>query len=117
MEPPSPTSPSLPSTSSSPLQGYLSFKDDVDFATPPSPPPPNVLRVPKWARDTVDVAGPMARDPSYSHDTCAQTSRIGLLSHAISDDPQSFSQATGHIEWDKAMDEEYSSLIQVAHPP
>ena len=41
MEPPSPASPSLPITSSSPLQGYLPLEDDVDFATPPSPPPTN----------------------------------------------------------------------------
>ena len=87
MEPPSPASPSLPNTSSSPLQGYLSSKDDVDFDTLASPPPPDVLRVPKWAHDIVDVAGPMARDPSNSHCTHAQTFGTGLLSHVILDDP------------------------------
>ena len=39
MEPPSPASPSLLGTFSSPLQGYLSSEDDVDFDPPPSPPP------------------------------------------------------------------------------
>ena len=39
MEPPSPASPSLLSTSSSPLQGYFSSEDDVGFDPPPSPPP------------------------------------------------------------------------------
>ena len=43
MEPPSQASPSLPNTSSSPLEGYLSSKDDVDFDPPHFSPPPNVL--------------------------------------------------------------------------
>ena len=111
MEPPSPASPSLLSTSSSPLQGYFSSEDDVDIAPPP-PPPPDVPRVPKWALDTVDAAGSMAGDPSDTRRTRAQTSGTGLLSHAISDDPHNFSQATGHIEWDRAMDEGYSSLMK-----
>lgn len=78
MEPPSSTSPSLPSTSSSPIQGYLSSEDEHDNDPTPSPLPPNVLRVPKWARNTVIVVGPLGGDPSDSHRSCAQTSRIGL---------------------------------------
>ena len=68
--------------------------------------------MPKWARDIVDAIGPMARDPFNSCQTRAQTSRTRLLSHAILDDPQSFSQVTRHLEWDRAMDEEYSSLMK-----
>ena len=67
MEPPSPASLSLPSTSSSPLQWYLSSHDDFDVDPPPSPPPPDVLQVPKWAHNIVDASRPMARDPFYSH--------------------------------------------------
>ena len=54
----------------------------------------------------------MAGDPLDSRRTHAQMSGIGLLSHAISNDPQIFSQVIGHVEWDKAMDEEYSSLMK-----
>ena len=43
--------------------------------------------MPKWARDTIDAARSMARDPSDSHLTHAQTFGTSLLSHAISDDP------------------------------
>ena len=82
MEPLSPTSPSLSNTSSSPLQSYLSSKDELYVDAPTSSPPPDVLQVPKWARDTVDAAGPMVGDPYNSHHTHAQTSRTGLLSHA-----------------------------------
>ena len=71
MDPTSPTSSSLPNTSSSPLLGYLSSKDDVDFDPPPSPPPLDALRVPKWGHDFVDVAGPMKGDPSNSCHTHA----------------------------------------------
>ena len=38
MEPASLASPSLPSTSSSPVHGYLSFEEDLDV-DPPSPTP------------------------------------------------------------------------------
>ena len=68
--------------------------------------------MPKWAHDTIDVAGSIAGDPSDSRRTHAQTSWTGLLSYAILDDPQSFSQVTGHSKWDKDMDEEYSSLMK-----
>ena len=112
MEPPSLASPSLSSTSSSPLQGYLSSKDDVYFNPPPSTPPLDALRVPKCAPDTIDVAGPMAGDPSDSICTHVQTSGTRLLSHGILADPQSLSQVIGHLEWDRAMDEEYSSLMK-----
>ena len=86
MDPPSPTSSSLPSTSSTPQQDYASFEKDLDI-DPPPPPLPDVSQVPKWAHDTLDVAGPMVGDPSNSRHTHAQTSGTGLLSHAILDDP------------------------------
>ena len=54
----------------------------------------------------------MAGDPFDSCHTRTQTFGTGLLSHAILDDPQSFSQVTRHLEWDRAMDEEYSSLMK-----
>lgn len=37
---------------------------------------------------------------------------ISLLSYAISDDPQQFSDAVGKTEWEAAMTEEYSSLMK-----
>ena len=46
---------------------------------------------PKWDGDTVDADGPMAGDPLDSRHTHAQKSSTRLLSHAISDDPYSFS--------------------------
>ena len=60
--PPYSASSSLPNTFFTPLQNYASFEEDLDI-NPPSPPPPVVPRVPKWARDTVDAAGPLAGDP------------------------------------------------------
>ena len=90
MDPPSSASSSLPSTSSTPLQDYASSEEDLEI-DPPLPPPPDVPRVPKWARDTVDAAGTLAGDPTDVRRTRSQTAGSGLLSHAISDDPQSFS--------------------------
>ena len=45
--------------------------------------------------------------PSY-----LQTSVISLLSHAISDDPQQFSDAIGIPKWDASMKEKYYSLMK-----
>ena len=104
MEPPSLASPSLSSTFS-PLQDSISSEDDLDDDLP-SPPPPDIMQVPKWARDTIDAVGLMEGKPSNTHHTHAQTSGIGLLSHAISNDPQSFSQVIGHLDLDMSMDEE-----------
>lgn len=71
MDPPSPASSSLPSTSSTPPQVYASFEEDLDI-DPPSPPPLVVQRVPKWACDTIDAVGPLASDPIEAHRIHAQ---------------------------------------------
>ena len=55
MEPPSPASPSLPNTSSSPLEDYVSFEEDPND-DPPFPALLDFHQVPKWARAIVDVA-------------------------------------------------------------
>lgn len=54
----------------------------------------------------------MAGDPSDARHTRSHTMGSILLSHAISNDPQKFSEATGHPEWDCAMEKEYSSLMR-----
>lgn len=54
----------------------------------------------------------MAGDPSDSCHSHLHTFGIGLLSHVILDDPYNFSHVTGHLEWDRAMDEEYFSLMK-----
>lgn len=54
----------------------------------------------------------MVGDPSDSCHTHAKTSGSSLLSHTILDDPQKYLEAKGHLEWDRAMNEEYSSLMK-----
>lgn len=54
----------------------------------------------------------MVGDPSDTHHTHSHTMGSSLLSHAILDDPQKFSEAKWHPKWDCAMEEEYSSLMR-----
>ena len=68
--------------------------------------------MPKWACAIVDATRPMVGDPKNSRCTHAQTFGTRLLSHAILDDPQYFSQVIGNLEWDRAMDEEYYYLMK-----
>ena len=95
MDPPSPSSSSLSSTSSTLLQDYASSKEYLDI-DPPLPPPQNFFQVPKWAHDTVDAVGPLAGDPTDACRTHSQIVCSGLLSHAISDDPQIFFTSLGY---------------------
>ena len=90
MEPPTPTSPSLPSTSSSPLHDYVCSKEDP-ADDPPSAFSLYIQRVPKWVCDTTNVTRLMTRDPFHSHHTHDHISSIELLNHAILDGPKSFS--------------------------
>lgn len=102
----------LPTPPTASLQDYFE-NDSDDFADdPPSPPPPAPPQMPKWACFIVEVAGSMASDPSDTCRTRSHTVGSSLLSHAISEDPQNFSEEIGHPEWDCAMDEEYSSLMR-----
>lgn len=68
--------------------------------------------MPKWAQAIVKSARPLVGNPSTSHHTHFQKEGSCLLSHAICDDPQTFSKVIGHSKWDNAMEEEYSSLMK-----
>lgn len=101
---------SLTTTPSSFPISLLDDKDD-DLGDPLLPPPQDPLQMPKWARVIVEVVGSLAGDPSTSHHTQSHIVGSSLLSHAICDYPQIFVAAIGHTEWDSAMEEEYSSLM------
>lgn len=111
MDSPSTTSPSLSNPPSSSLDDSLSLEDDADD-DPPYPPPPGPHHFPRWSHVTIEVIGSLASDPIDTFHTHAQTFGTSILIHAILDDPQKFLEAIGHLEWDRAMDEEYSSLVK-----
>ena len=67
--------------------------------------------MPKWSQVTVESARSLADDPSTSRRTCSRIIGSRLINHTICDDPQIFAAATCHLEWDSAMEEEYSSLM------
>lgn len=101
---------SLPTPPTATLQDYIKVDSDSDVDDPPSPPPLAPPQMPKWASFTIEATGSMAGDPSDTQRTHSHTAGSSLLSHALSKDPHNFLEATDHPEWDSAM-EEYSSLM------
>ncbi|KAH9313288.1 hypothetical protein KI387_028323 [Taxus chinensis] len=66
---------------------------------------------PLWARKTLQSAGDLVGDTSDMR--CTHSYFIGPHSFfASASDPQSFREASDILEWDSAMDEEYSSLMK-----
>ena len=84
-----------------------------DNAPPPSQDPPSAPSLPKWVHATRDAAGDLASDPTDQHRTCSQFERASSLLVQISAnyDPDTFAEASGHLDWDVAMNEEYRSLL------
>eukprot|EP00253_Pinus_taeda_P035360 PITA_35360 len=84
-----------------------------DNPPPPSQDPPSAPHLPKWVCSTRDVASALAGDPTNQRRTCSQFDRASsLLAQASANyDPDTFAEASGHPNWDAAMNEEYRSLL------
>eukprot|EP00253_Pinus_taeda_P030683 PITA_30683 len=102
---------SIPSTS----ENISSSDDDSEDENPPPPSqdPPSAPQLPKWVYATQDVAGALASDPTDMQHTHSQFDRASsLLAQDLENyDPDSFAEASGHLDWDVAMNEEYRSLL------
>jgi hypothetical protein len=79
------------------------------FEPEPAPTPP----LPRWVHSTQDVVGDLFGDPSDQCRTCSQFQRASSLLAQVSEthDPETFAEASGHPDWDTAMNEEYRSLM------
>eukprot|EP00253_Pinus_taeda_P027449 PITA_27449 len=102
---------SIPSTSKN---IYSSDDDSEDDNSPqPSQDPPSAPQLPKWVHATRDAAGALAGDPIDQRRTHSQFNRApSLLAQAsVNYDPDTFAKASGHPDWDAAMNEEYHSLL------
>eukprot|EP00253_Pinus_taeda_P010955 PITA_10955 len=75
--------------------------------------PPSAPRLPKWVCSTQDAAGALGGDPTDQRHTHSQFDRgSSLLAQALENyDPNTFAEASGHPDWDAAMNEEYRSLF------
>eukprot|EP00253_Pinus_taeda_P033909 PITA_33909 len=97
----------IPSTS----ENISSSDDDLedDNPPPPSQDPPSAPRLPKWVCATWDAAG----DPTNQQRTCSQFDKASsLLAQAsVNYDLGTFAEASGHPDWDVAMNEEYCSSL------
>ena len=92
----------------------VSFSDDEndDLGDPHLLPPQDPPHIPKGVHVIVEAIGSLASDPSTSCCTYSHTIGSSLLSHAICDDSQKNFIVIGNLEWDHAMEEEYSSLMK-----
>eukprot|EP00253_Pinus_taeda_P035364 PITA_35364 len=102
---------SVPSTSEN-----ISSSDDEnedENPTPPSRDPPLVHELPKWVRTTQDAAGALVGDPTDQRHTCSQFNRASsLLAQApMNYGLDTFAEASGHPDWDLAMNEQYRSIL------
>eukprot|EP00253_Pinus_taeda_P003778 PITA_03778 len=91
---------------------YDDSKDDNP--PPPSRDPPSAPQLPKRVHATQEAAGALAGDPTNQRRTRSQVDRASsLLAQALANyDPNTFAEASGHPDWDAAMNEEYRSLLE-----
>jgi transposase InsO family protein len=70
--------------------------------------------LPRWVRSTREAAGDLVGDPSDQRRTRSQFQRASSLLAQVSEthDPETFAEASGHPDWDTAMNEEYRSLME-----
>eukprot|EP00253_Pinus_taeda_P017626 PITA_17626 len=111
-----PSSATLPPLSISSTFEHISSSDDEsedDNPPPPSQDPPSVPSLPKWDRATWDATGDLVGDPTDQRCTRSQFERASSLLAQVSAnyDPDTFAEASGHPDWDAAMNEEYYSLL------
>eukprot|EP00253_Pinus_taeda_P018331 PITA_18331 len=111
-----PSSAHVPPLSISSTFEHISSSDDEsedDNPPPPSQDPPSAPSLPKWVCATRNAAGDLAGDPTDQHRTHSQFERASSLLAQVSAnyDPDTFAEASGHPDWDTAMNEEYFSLL------
>ena len=91
--------------------------DDSEDENPPPPahvPPIAPAPIlPLWVHSTCEAAGDLAGDPRDQRRTRSQFQRASSLLAQFSEnhDPETFAEASGNLDWDAAMDEEYRSLM------
>eukprot|EP00253_Pinus_taeda_P022965 PITA_22965 len=95
---------------------HISSSDDEsedDNPPPPSQDPPSTPPLPKWVCATRDLAGDLSGDPTDQRRTRSQFGRASSLLAQVSAnyDPDTFAEASGHLDWDVAMNEEYCSFL------
>ena len=81
--------------------------DSIEPEQAPVPP------LPRWVHSTREVVGDLVDDPSYQCRTRSQFQQASSLLAQVSEshDPKTFTEASGHPDWDIAMNEEYRSLM------
>ena len=113
----------LDSTYVPPISRYsifdrIPFSSDDDSEDENPPPPlediPLAPQLPRWVRSTRDAAGFVAGDPANRSRTCSQfkiaSSLLAQVPRKL--DPENIEEASGHPDWDEAMNEEYHSLLE-----
>ena len=67
-----------------------------------------------WARSNRDAIGSLTDDPADRRRTHSQLERDSSLLAQVPEnlDPETFEEASGHPDWDEAMNEEYHSLLE-----
>jgi hypothetical protein len=70
--------------------------------------------IPRWVRSTREEVGDLVDDPSDLHRTRSQFQRAYSLLAQVSEtrDPETFVEASGYLDWDTTMNEEYRSLME-----
>ena len=89
--------------------------DDNEDENPPQP-LEDIHSTPQlriWIHSTRNVEGSLAGDPVDRQRTRFQFERASSLLAQVPEnpDPKTFEEASGHPDWDKAMNEEYRSLL------
>ena len=121
--------PSLACEPDSTIVPYSSYSNFLDkFSTPVSdddnedenpplpahvPPIAPAPILPRWVCSTCEATGDLAGDPRDQCRTCSQFQRASSLLAQVFEnhDPENFAEASGNLDWDVAMDEEYHSLM------
>jgi hypothetical protein len=83
---------------------------DESFEPEQAPVPP----LPRWVHSTREATGDLVGDPSDQRQTRSQFHRASSLLAQVLEthDPETFAEASGHLDWDTTMNEEYRSLME-----
>ena len=75
---------------------------------------PSAPQLPRRVCSTRDATGFLVGDPTDRRCTHSQFERAYSLLAQVPEhlDPEIFEEASGHLDWDEAMNEEYRSLLE-----
>jgi hypothetical protein len=78
------------------------------------PEPTLVPSLPRWVHSTQEAVGGLVDDPLDHHQTRSQFQRASFLLAQVFEthDIEPFEEASGHLDWDTTMNEEYCSLMK-----